>query len=99
MGETGWLAPAGDAAGLGKVMTRVMRIPLEMLSAMGERARRNVIDRFSMKEVWIGGRDSMRTAQAESQAKALGPGRLSRPDKTFLIEDWIGTCAKGTTPY
>ena len=27
-GETGWLAPAGDAAGLGKVMTQVMQMPL-----------------------------------------------------------------------
>ncbi|MGP8271779.1 MAG: glycosyltransferase [Terracidiphilus sp.] len=47
-GETGWLASACDAAGLGKAMTRMMGSPPEMLRTMGERARRNVMDHFSM---------------------------------------------------
>ncbi len=50
-GKTGWLAPAGDPAGLGKAMTRMMQTPPEMLLSMGERARHNVIDRFSMSSV------------------------------------------------
>jgi glycosyltransferase involved in cell wall biosynthesis len=50
-GETGWLAPVGDAAGLGKAMTRMMQMPPEMLRIMGERARQNVMDRFTMNAV------------------------------------------------
>jgi glycosyltransferase involved in cell wall biosynthesis len=49
--ETGWLAPAGDAAGLGKAMTRMMQTPSEERSFMGQRARQNVIDHFNLKAV------------------------------------------------
>lgn len=75
-GETGWLAPAGDAAGLGKVMTQVMQMPLEMLSAMGERARRNVMDRFSMNEVL----DQWEGQYAELLKRNPKPRRWGRAD-------------------
>ena len=75
-GETGWLAPAGDAAGLGKVMTQVMQMPPEMLSAMGERARRNVMDRFSMNAVL----DQWEEQYAELLKRNPKPRRWGRAD-------------------
>ena len=50
-GETGWLAPTGDAAALGEAMTRMMQTPPEKRRTMGQRARQNVIDRFSLNAV------------------------------------------------
>ena len=50
-GETGWLAPTGDAAALAEAMTRLMQTPPEKRRTMGQRARQNVIDRFSLKAV------------------------------------------------
>jgi glycosyltransferase involved in cell wall biosynthesis len=50
-GETGLLAPAGDAAALGEAMTRMMRTPPELRHTIGERARQHVIDYFSLKAV------------------------------------------------
>ncbi len=50
-GETGLLAPAGDAAALGDAMTRMMKTPPEKRRTIGERARQHVIDHFSLKAV------------------------------------------------
>ena len=50
-GETGWLAPTGDAAALAEAMTRLMQTLPEKRRTMGQRARQNVIDRFSLKAV------------------------------------------------
>jgi len=48
-GETGWLAPAGDAEELAKTMMRLMRMPPDARHAMGERARRHVAEHFSLE--------------------------------------------------
>jgi glycosyltransferase involved in cell wall biosynthesis len=50
-GETGWLAPAGEAALLGAAMTRMMQTPPGKRRTMGQRARQHVIDHFSLKAV------------------------------------------------
>jgi glycosyltransferase involved in cell wall biosynthesis len=50
-GWTGWMAPAGDADALSKEMLRVMQTPPEERRAMGERARQQVIARFSLESV------------------------------------------------
>jgi glycosyltransferase involved in cell wall biosynthesis len=50
-GETGWLSPSGDAAALGEAMARMMRTPPEKRRTMGQRARQNVIDHFSLNAV------------------------------------------------
>lgn len=48
-GETGWLAPAGDAQALATKMMDLMRMPPDARLAMGERARRRVVRSFSME--------------------------------------------------
>jgi glycosyltransferase involved in cell wall biosynthesis len=48
-GETGWLAPAGDAEELAKTMMRLMRMPPDARQAMGELARRHVAEHFSLE--------------------------------------------------
>jgi glycosyltransferase involved in cell wall biosynthesis len=48
---TGLLTPAGDADGLADAMTRLMHAPIEERRAMGERARRSVLERFSLESV------------------------------------------------
>jgi glycosyltransferase involved in cell wall biosynthesis len=48
-GETGWLAPAGDAEELAKAMMKLMRMPPDARLAMGERARRHVAEHFSLE--------------------------------------------------
>ncbi len=50
-GETGWLAPAGDANALAQAMAKLMHAPAEERRAMGERACRMVRERFSMETV------------------------------------------------
>jgi glycosyltransferase involved in cell wall biosynthesis len=50
-GVNGWLARAGDPCSLGDAMTRLMRMPNEERSAMGERARQRVIAEFSLETV------------------------------------------------
>jgi len=50
-GQTGWLTPAGDAAALGDRMATMMRISQQERSARGERARRQVLERFSLGAV------------------------------------------------
>ena len=50
-GQTGWLAPAGDANALSQAMSKMMRIPPKERSAMGARARQLVIERFSLEAV------------------------------------------------
>jgi len=50
-GRTGFLAPAGDAAGLTAAMNRLMQTPPEQRREMGERARRDAIERFSLSAV------------------------------------------------
>jgi glycosyltransferase involved in cell wall biosynthesis len=50
-GQTGWLTPAGDPAALGEFMTRMARLPSQERIAMGERARRFVMEQFSLDTV------------------------------------------------
>jgi glycosyltransferase involved in cell wall biosynthesis len=50
-GETGWLASGGNAKELAESMSRMMETPAEERRAMGERARQNAIERFSLKAV------------------------------------------------
>jgi glycosyltransferase involved in cell wall biosynthesis len=50
-GQTGWLVPAGDASALGDAMNRMMQTPSEERRAIGERARQQVIERFSLEAV------------------------------------------------
>ncbi|MDR3799208.1 MAG: glycosyltransferase [Terracidiphilus sp.] len=50
-GETGWLAPAGDAQELAKTMMKLMRMPADARLAMGERARSHVAEHFSLEAV------------------------------------------------
>jgi glycosyltransferase involved in cell wall biosynthesis len=50
-GETGWLTPAGDSTALAEFMTRLVRLPSLERRAMGERARRFVMERFSLDAV------------------------------------------------
>ena len=50
-GETGWLACAEGADALLAVMSRLMRVSAAERRAMGERARRSVIQRFSLDSV------------------------------------------------
>jgi len=48
-GETGWMAPAGDARELAKAMMKLMHMPPDARHAMGERARKHVALNFSME--------------------------------------------------
>ena len=50
-GETGFLAPAGDAVALGTVMKRMMRLDANDRSAIGQKARRNIVARCSLARV------------------------------------------------
>ncbi len=50
-GKTGFLTPAADAASLRGVMLHVMDMPAEARRAVGEQARRMVIERFNMETV------------------------------------------------
>jgi glycosyltransferase involved in cell wall biosynthesis len=50
-GETGWLTPAGDCAALAVSMVRMMGTSLEERRAMGERARRLAVERFSLETI------------------------------------------------
>jgi glycosyltransferase involved in cell wall biosynthesis len=50
-GQTGWLTPSGDSAALGEFMTRIMRLSNLERSAMGECARKLVMERFSLDTV------------------------------------------------
>jgi len=50
-GVNGWLARAADPVGLDQAMTSLMRMPLKERYAMGECARRRVINDFSMDTV------------------------------------------------
>lgn len=50
-GETGWLACAEGPDALVAVMARLMRVSSAERRAMGERARRSVVERFSLETV------------------------------------------------
>jgi glycosyltransferase involved in cell wall biosynthesis len=50
-GQTGWLTPVGDSIALGEFMTRMVGLPSEERSAMGEQARQLVMERFSLEAV------------------------------------------------
>ena len=50
-GQTGWLAPAGNAAALAESMTRMMRLSADERLAMGMKARDRAIERFSLDVV------------------------------------------------
>jgi glycosyltransferase involved in cell wall biosynthesis len=47
-GETGWLVPAGDAAGLGAALREVCRAPRAELEAMGEAGRARALARHDV---------------------------------------------------
>jgi glycosyltransferase involved in cell wall biosynthesis len=49
--RTGLLARPHDACSLGATMTKLMRMPAEERRAMGDRARRRVIEQFNMETV------------------------------------------------
>jgi glycosyltransferase involved in cell wall biosynthesis len=48
-GETGWLAPAGNAQELANTMMKLMHMPPDARHATGERARRHVARNFSLE--------------------------------------------------
>jgi glycosyltransferase involved in cell wall biosynthesis len=75
-GETGWLAPTGDAVALGEAMTRMMQTPPEKRRTMGQRARQNVIDRFSLNAVL----DQWETQYRELLNRNPMPSRWGRAD-------------------
>lgn len=50
-GETGFLAPAGDSVALRSAMDRMMRLDTDARAAMGDRARRRVVEQFSLESV------------------------------------------------
>ncbi|MGA3130160.1 MAG: glycosyltransferase [Terracidiphilus sp.] len=50
-GETGWLAPAGDADQLAAAMRWLMHMPAWRRQAVGERARQHVIRHFSLETI------------------------------------------------
>lgn len=50
-GVSGWLAKAADPISLGEAMQKLMRMTLEARFAMGECARRRVMNEFSMETV------------------------------------------------
>ncbi|HVN92674.1 MAG TPA: glycosyltransferase [Terracidiphilus sp.] len=50
-GVNGWLAQAGDPDSLRGIMTRLMEMPLEKRFAMGECARRRVMEEFCLEAV------------------------------------------------
>ena len=49
--DTGLLAEAGNVSALARKMTALMLMPVEARSAMAERARRSVLERFSIESV------------------------------------------------
>jgi glycosyltransferase involved in cell wall biosynthesis len=51
IGVTGWLARVGDAGALAKAMAKLMQMPSEKRRAMGERARRHVVEQFGLETV------------------------------------------------
>jgi glycosyltransferase involved in cell wall biosynthesis len=50
-GETGFLAPAGDAPGLRAVMALLMELTREKRHAMGQKARQFIVERLSLEQV------------------------------------------------
>jgi glycosyltransferase involved in cell wall biosynthesis len=75
-GETGWLAPTGDASALGEAMTRMMQTPPEKRRTIGQCARQNVIDRFSLNAVL----DQWETQYRELLNRNPKPTRWGRSD-------------------
>lgn len=70
-GETGLLAPAGDTLGLRNSMTRMMRLAPDVRQAMGEQARRYVLEHFSLDGVL----DRWETLYGELLARRTQPAR------------------------
>jgi len=50
-GMNGWRPKAGDADALSNAMAKLMEMPAELRHAMGERARQNVAEQFSLDAV------------------------------------------------
>jgi glycosyltransferase involved in cell wall biosynthesis len=48
-GETGWLAPVGSSKALAEKMSVAMSLKTEERLAMGERARRRVVERYDLE--------------------------------------------------
>ena len=68
-GETGWLAPAGDADALAQAMAKLMRTPPEERRAMGERARRRCASASAWKPCWTGGSSFTRNCSSRKSAR------------------------------
>jgi glycosyltransferase involved in cell wall biosynthesis len=50
-GQTGWLAPAGDAAAFAAKMTALLESSPDQRKEMGQQARRRAVERFSLDAV------------------------------------------------
>jgi glycosyltransferase involved in cell wall biosynthesis len=76
-GETGWLAPAGDAQLLSMRMTAMMQSSPQDRSAMGERARQRAIERYSLARVL----DRWEALYSELLARNPHPKRWAGPKR------------------
>ncbi len=72
-GTTGWLSAAGNANALAAMMSRVMHTQPHERTAMGERARKHVVENFSLQSVL----DSWETLYAELLERNPKPERWS----------------------
>jgi glycosyltransferase involved in cell wall biosynthesis len=67
---TGWLVPPGDATALSRHLEHALALSIEERTAMGERARRHVLDHFSLSQ--------MRRATLQVYDKLLGTDLANR---------------------
>jgi glycosyltransferase involved in cell wall biosynthesis len=70
-GTTGWLSAAGNATALGAAMARAMQTQPQERTAMGERARKHVVEHFSLESVL----DQWEALYAELLARNPKPAR------------------------
>jgi glycosyltransferase involved in cell wall biosynthesis len=73
-GTTGWLSAAGNAKALAAAMSSVMLARPEERTAMGERARKHVVENFSLQSVL----DSWESLYAQLLERNPKPARWSR---------------------
>ena len=74
-GETGWLAAAGDSLALRTTMNRMMRLDARTRAEMGAKARRRVVEHFSLESVL----DRWEGTYRELLARNQRPARWARP--------------------
>ena len=75
-GSTGFLARAGDPLALGSAMKRMMCLDAEVRSAMGQMARRNVIEHYGLGGVL----DAWKAIYRELLEQHARPARWARRD-------------------